>query len=251
MENLLPKGMLGTPRRAVILGVIALVLAAVLLLVYLRHYRDSVKSSNSNVPVLRAKVYIPKGTTAVALAKTNQFEVASIPKDQLVNGAITDAGVLHGQVAVEDIFPGQQLTTADFGVTPLSTALSGSQDLLGSGPTKGTWRALAVNPDAVHGLTPQVQTGDHVDIYVAFGTKIGLLAPDVLVLAAPNQSASGTTAATSANYILRVPSRNVVKFASSQDNGKLWFALRPQRGAKPTLPTILNDTNFLTGIPRG
>src|SRR5438094_8716508 len=125
MENLLPKGMLGTPRRTLVAGIGALVLATILLLLYLSHYRSSVKSANSNVTVLAAKVFIPKGTTALALAKRGLFEVTTIPKDQLKDGAVTDAAVLHGEVALTDIYPGQQPLTTDFGVTATSAGLSG------------------------------------------------------------------------------------------------------------------------------
>ena len=53
--------MLGTPRRTVVAGVAALVLATILLLVYLNHYRNSVKSASANVSVLRSKAFIPEG----------------------------------------------------------------------------------------------------------------------------------------------------------------------------------------------
>src|SRR5215216_2367361 len=155
--------MLGTPRRTMVAGVLALVLATVLLLAYLSHYRSSVKSANANVAVLRAKSFIPKGTTALALARRGLFEVASIPKPQLKDGAVTDAGVLQGQAALTDIYPGQQLTIADFAVTSTSSALSGSPDLLGSKEKTGPWRAISLPLDASHGISPQVQTGDHVD----------------------------------------------------------------------------------------
>src|SRR4051794_2348940 len=109
--------MLGTPRRTMIAGVVAVGLAIILLLAYLSHYRSSVKSESAAVPVMRAKVFIPQGTTAETLAKKGLFEVAAIPKDHLQEGAITDPAAIHGQVALSDIYPGQQLTAAEFGVT--------------------------------------------------------------------------------------------------------------------------------------
>ena len=47
---------------AILLGVAAAVLAAILLAVYVTRYRDSVKSGTVNVPVLQATHLIPKGT---------------------------------------------------------------------------------------------------------------------------------------------------------------------------------------------
>src|ERR1041385_1672512 len=115
--------MLGTPRRTVVAGVGALVLATVLLLVYLAHYRNSVKSANADVPVLTAKAFIPKGTTALAAARRGMFSVTSIPKDKVVEGAVSDAAVIHGEEALDDIYPATQLTIADFGASVTSSAL--------------------------------------------------------------------------------------------------------------------------------
>ena len=106
--------MLGTPRRTVVAGIAALVLATILLLVYLNHYRISVKSANATVPVLareglhprRARRRIDRSRRRACSRST------SIPKDQLKEGAVTDAGVLHGQVALNDIYPGSS-STAD------------------------------------------------------------------------------------------------------------------------------------------
>jgi len=249
VENLLPKGMLGTPRRTVVAGVATLLLAAALLLVYLNHYRNSVKSANSNTPVLRASAFIPAGTTALSLAKQGLFEVTAIPKEQLKEGAVTDAAVLHGQVTLSDVYPGQQLTIADFGVTATSSALSGSADLLGTKAATGTWRAMAINLDSTQGISPQAQTNDRVDAYVEMGGVVGLLMQNMLILAAPSQVAAGTTAPVSENYILRVPIKQVPRFAYAADNGKLWFALRPQEQAKPAVSTFITSSNFFKAGP--
>jgi Flp pilus assembly protein CpaB len=248
VENLLPKGMLGTPRRTVVAGVAALVLATVLLLVYLNHYRSSVKSASANITVLRAKVFIPKGTTALDLARRGLVEVTAVPKEQLKDGAITDAAVLHNQVALDDVYPGQQLTIADFGVTAISTALSGSADLLGTGKATGTWRALAVNLDATSGITPQTQTGDHVDVYVEIGSTVALMMQNVLVLQAPNQVAAGTAAPTSGNYILRIPAKKAPNWVYAAQNGSIRFTLRPQKSAKPAGSGSVTSGNVLGGL---
>jgi Flp pilus assembly protein CpaB len=245
MENLMPRGMLGSSRRTLVAGIGALILAIILLLVYLNHYRNSVNSANASVAVVSAKVFIPKGTAALSLARNGSFEVTPVPRKELKDGAVTDAAVLHDQVALDDIYPGQQITTADFGVTATSSALSGSADLLGTGKTAGTYRALAITLDSAHGLSPQVTTGDHVDVYYQQGGAIGLLMQNVPILQAPNQGAAGSTAPTSGNYVLRLPSRMVPRFAFAAGNGTIWFALRPQRGAKPASSGQANNNNVL------
>jgi Flp pilus assembly protein CpaB len=231
--------MLGSSRRAIIAGVVALVLATVLLLVYLNHYRNSVKSSNASVAVLVATKFIPKGSTALTLAKSGQFQQTSIPKAQLQTGAVTDAAVLHGQVALDDIYPGQQLKITDFGVSPTASALSGV--------LTGSWRAVSIPLDQTHGISPQTQTGDHVDVYVFINGSIGLLMPNVLVLAAPNQAAAGTASPTSGNYIFKVPSNFAPRFAYASQNGTIWLALRGQKNVPPVGRGFITGSNLFGG----
>jgi Flp pilus assembly protein CpaB len=238
VENLLRKNVLGTPGRTVVAGAAALILATILLLVYLSHYRNSVKSSNAAATVLIATNFIPKGMTADAIAKDNRFKVTPIPKEQLKDGAVIDAAVLHGQVALDDIYPGQQLTVADFGTSATVSRLSAAPELLGEGLKAGTWRALSLSFDTSRGIIPQVQNDDRVDVYQFVNGVMALYMPNVLVLAAPNQAATNTTAPISENYILRVPSSSVAKFAFLAESGKMWFALRPQTRAKPPTQQI-------------
>jgi Flp pilus assembly protein CpaB len=247
VENLLPKGMLGTPRRTVVAGIAALVVATILLLVYLSHYRSSVESQNATVQVLLATDFIEAGTSAESLARNGKFAVKAIPKDQVTDGAINDAGKIRGQVTLSDIYPDQQLTATDFGDSTTSSALSGSSALLGTKTKTGTWRAIAINLDSARGITPQAQTGDHVDAYVQIGGTLGLLMQDVLILAAPNQAAAGTSAQTSPNYILRVPTKDAARFAFAAQNGTIWFVLRPQTQAKPAGTTPVNSSNVFSG----
>jgi len=227
-----------------VVGVAALVLATILLVAYLSHYRSSVAGATSSVAVLRAKTFIPRGTTALTLARKGLFDITALPKDQVNDGAVTDAAVLHGQVTLDDIYPGQQLTTAEFGVTATSNALSGSNDLLGASKSSGTMRAMSIELDEAHGLAPQVQTGDHVDVYAQVNDTAGLLIENALVLAAPNQTAAGTTAPTSGNYIVRVPTKLASRVAFAAEKGKIWFALRPAKDARPSAKDVVTEANF-------
>ena len=240
MENLAPSRLLKTRQGTIAIGVAAAVLAAILLLVYLSHYRSSVNGSSEPQTVLVAKRLIPKGTTGASFAENNLFDVTTVPKDQLKLGAISDPAVLRGSIAAADIYPRQQLTTADFTVASVGALAS---------QLKGNWRAVALPTlDAAHGLTPDVQAGDHLDVYGQLNGKIGLLLSDVLVLAAPSQAAAGSTAAVSTNYILRVPSVKAPKFAYMGQNGTFWLVLRPAIGARGTGATFVTENNtFLNG----
>ena len=75
------------------LGIGAALLAAILLVVYLNRYRSSVDAQNAATPVLVAKNLIPRGTSGTIIAKKELFQVASLPKDDLKVGAISDPAV--------------------------------------------------------------------------------------------------------------------------------------------------------------
>src|SRR4029079_16201435 len=134
----------------------AAVLAAILLIAYLVQYRSSVKSSTAETPVLVAKNLIPKGTSGTVIAEKQLFQAATLAKDDLKVGAISDPAYLNARVAVADIFPGQQITTADLtvGLTDaIPTQLTGKQ------------RAVAIPVGGARGLVGFVSSGDRVDVY--------------------------------------------------------------------------------------
>ena len=247
MENLIPSRWLKTRQGTIAVGIGAAVLAAILLLVYLRNYRSSVKGSSEPVTVLVANRLIPKGTSGTAVATKNLFVVTSIPKGQLKLGAITDSGALRGTVVANDIYPSQQLTTADF-----RSAAAGA---LASQLTT-TWRAVALPPlDAAHGLSGAVQAGDHVDIYGQLGSAntpagrstltLATLLRDVEVLSTPTSVAPG--AAVSGNYVLKVPSDQAPRVLYMAQNGTIWFVLRPATGARGSHPAFVTNDNIFAG----
>src|SRR5947207_9557507 len=146
--------MLTTRRGSLILGGAAAALAAIVLLVYLHSYRNSVNSAGAAASVLVARNLIEKGTPGDYIGTNRGFQVAQVPRRELQAGALTDPATLNGRVAVAKIYPGQQLTSAAFAyATPgsLQTRLSGSD------------RAITVQIDASHGMIGQIGGGDHTD----------------------------------------------------------------------------------------
>jgi Flp pilus assembly protein CpaB len=241
VENLAPNRLLKTRQGTIAVGIAAAVLAAILLLVYLSHYRSSVKGSTEPVTVLVAKRLIPKGTSGTSIARQSLFVVTTIPKGQLKAGAISDPAVLNGTIAADNINPSQQLTSADFTVASVGALAS---------QLSGRWRAFALPTlDAAHGLTPDVQPGDRLDVYGQLNNTVGLMMSNVLVLASPTQAAAGSTTAASGNYILRIPSGKAPKFAYMGQNGTFWLVLRPGHGAGPALPAFVTAEN--TFLHRG
>jgi Flp pilus assembly protein CpaB len=220
------------------LGIGAAALAAILLVVYLNRYRSSVDAENAATPVLVAKNLIPKGTSGTIIAKQELFQVATLPKNDLKVGAISDPAYLNGRVAAADIFPGQQITTADLSVATteaVPTTLTGAE------------RAVAIPVDGARGLVGYTSQGDHVDIYVqltgANGNVLTLLAPDVEILRVPAAGAGGA-------YVMKAPAALAQRLAFASDNGSLWFLLRPQVGAKKTPPLTITMQTLLAQAGR-
>jgi Flp pilus assembly protein CpaB len=217
------------------LGIAAAALAAILLIAYLVQYRSSVNSSTEPTPVLVAKSLIPKGTSGTVIAEKQLFQAATLAKDDLKVGAISDPAYLNGRVAVADIFPGQQITTADVsaGLTDaIPTQLSGKQ------------RAVAIPVSGARGMVGYVASGDRVDIYYGTGstggTILGLLAPNIMVMRAP--ASEGQPA------ILRADAGLAQKLALASDSGTIWFLLRPAGNAQPAPKKSITSAELLAQI---
>jgi len=213
---------------AIALGIGAIVLAAILLVVYLDRYRARVGGENAPTPVLVAKQLIPAGTPGSVVANQSMYEATTLPRRDVEVGAIADPSYLSGRAAATDIFPGKQFTAADFAA---SDTLAVDSQL-----TKAQ-RALSISLDNVHGSLSQLQGGDSVDIYIGLGGggpsgqgMYRLFRDNVKVLAVPGvPGPSG-----GGNLILQVNTREAADFAYAADHSQLYFVLRPVVGASKT-----------------
>jgi Flp pilus assembly protein CpaB len=217
---------------AIALGIGAVVLAAILLVVYLDRYRARVGGENAPTPVLQAKQLIPRGTSGSLIASQSMYAPTTLPRKEVEVGAVSDPQYLVGRAAVADILPGQQFTAIDFAASDTSAVDS---------QITGTQRAIAISLDAVHGASSQVQAGDSVDMYIAVAGVVKLFRPNVKVLAVP--TTPGPVG--SGNLVLRVDTKDVANFAFAADNSQLWFVIRPVTGAKPTKKATANAATIL------
>ena len=227
-------------------GISALVAAAIL--VYAMHqYRTSVDAKGKPETVLVANQLIQKGTSGSAISAERLFTPTRIVAKQASVGAVADASVLQGKVAVADIYPGQQLTASEFAIGGgLATALAANQ------------RAVSIPMDASHGLIGQVTAGDHVDVYAGWysggaGRAVGflrLLIPDVPVLEVAATGSTGTGGGGSSNAVLEVTDKQAGELAYASDNSKLWFTLRPPNATAPPASEItVNSLLAETPVP--
>jgi Flp pilus assembly protein CpaB len=245
--------MLSTRQGTLGLAVITGLLAVAALLAFMRGYKRNLDEGAQPVTVLVAKGTLPKGSSGDLIAKKGLFQATGFKREQVEDGAITDPASLRGVVAVKEIVPGQQLTTADF-AKPSDPVLSKLGD---------NERAVSVPLDSAHGLIGNVHAGDRVDVYAGFEVQpdgagrphpvLRVLLQDVEVLKAPaaDQKAGGLggSASQTQNVVLRVRDNDAPQLAFSADNGKVWIVLRPQAGATTTRPTLVNLERLLLGMP--
>jgi Flp pilus assembly protein CpaB len=225
---------------------VSAILAAAVLLVFLNQYRNSLDGQRELTTVLVAKNLIEKGSSGTIIAEQSVFQTERVKKSELKAGAISDPANLRGKVASDDIYPGEQFVIGDF-----APATGGVRERI-----TGKERAISLPLDNAHGMIGDVQTGDHVDIYVvlgAGGTGIGqsrailkTLVQDALVLRAPKAAKASSAAATGAQQVVvRVSDRQAPKLAYAADTGKVWLVLRSKIGVRQSKPALVDQRTLL------
>ena len=231
---------LATRRGTVLLGIGVAVLAAIVLLVYLNSYRNSVNANNQALSVLVAKSVIQKGTPGNVIGTTGLYEVTNIPKSQVKADVFVDPKTLTGKYAVADIYPGQQLTAADFSTTATNAL---TQDLAKD------QRAVVVALDSPSMVGGQIGSGDHVDVWVAFNAQgaNGVSRP-LVHMAFQNMYVMNAGTNGGGNVTLRATTKQAGELVYASQNAKIWLVLRPTVGSStPKPPTI--TANDLLGLP--
>ena len=226
MENITSSKLFTTRQGTILLGVIAAVIAAIALLVFLNQYRSG---ATSTVQVLVAKKTIPKDTSGEVLAKSTGFyEVAQIPKDNVLSGAITDSSTLTGKVALADINPNSQLTETQFGV---GTGVV--QDL---GPTE---RAVVVSLGTPQAVGGQIVPGSHVDFWVTTsGQGAGGVSRPIAKLLFQNVLVLGVAGE---NVTLKATPRQAGQIIFASTNTQIWLTLRNTVSKSLARPPVIGS----------
>jgi len=234
VENIMSSKLLATRRGTVMLGIGAAVLAAIVLLVYLNQYRNSVDSGAQPVSVLVAKSLIQKGTPGSVVGSTSLYQVSSIPKKQLKAGAFVDPKTLGGRVAAADIYPGQQLTAADFVVgnpNALTQRLARDQ------------RAVVIPVDSPAQVGGQILPGDRVDVWVAVNAQgANGVSRAIVREVLQNMYVLATTAG---QVTIRATPRQAGQFIFASQNAKIWLVLRPAVGSTTSKPPVISMSDIV------
>jgi Flp pilus assembly protein CpaB len=221
------------------------VVAAAFLLLFLGQYRARITDS-SEVNVMVASGLIEKGSSGDVIVSKSLFQVDKVRKSDLVAGAVTNPAKLRGQVATDDVYPGEQITMSKFatGSDSMGTKISGDE------------RAVSIPMDSAHGMVGDIKVGDHVDVAAGFNEQRGIrgrpvlriILQDALVLKAPPKAATGSTSLNKTqNVVVRASDRKAAQIAFAADNGKVWILLRPKAGAEQNPPSLITLERLLVG----
>jgi len=246
--------LVSTRRGSLYIAVIAALIDGLAILIYLNRYRQNLQSGTTPVTVLIARQTIPKGTPGSVIAAKHLFTATTIRESQLRDGAFSDAASLTGRVATSQVFAGSQLTAGEFATS--SSALAAT--------ISDRQRIVSIPLDPAHGLSGDVQVGNHVDVYAGFNVipiaangvpTNGGQSRAVLKLIVPNvpvvgiDAGKGGLGTRTSNLSLKVNDVQAADIAFASDNGKVWLALRPSVGAKTSKPRIVTIETLLLGVP--
>jgi pilus assembly protein CpaB len=225
MEGITSSKLFTTRQGTVLLGVIAAVIAAIALLVYLNHYRDSVKNGGAAISVLVAQRLIQANTPGNVI-RTNPgfYKTESLAKSEVQTGAIVDPATLAGQVALTDISPGQQLTAADFGAgAGLATQLNANQ------------RAVVVSLGSPQQVGGQIGPGSHVDVWAVLSGQTNGVTQSTVKLLYQDMYVLGISGD---NVTLRGTPTQAGTLIYAATNASIYLTLRPTIGTTPKPPVI-------------
>lgn len=236
---------LSTRSGALGLAIILAIAAATLVVVYVKQYQSS-NSNSGEVTVLVANQTIPQLTPGSQVIEAKMYRATSVPRDSVVDGAVSDPNELKGLVARNDVYPGEQLTTNQFvksDTTSVAVQLRADQRAVDFPVTPG------------QGMVGQLQVGDHVDVVADFdvvpldpatglprqgGTAIAVtktIASDVLVLGVPDTSTTGSSSHDPV-LTLAIDNADVQHVVFAQQKGDIYFVLRPPGSADDVKPVI-------------
>jgi Flp pilus assembly protein CpaB len=217
-------------------GGLALV-AAILTMLYVTRAQGSTRAASvGSAPVLVATRDLTIGTSFSSALASGAIAVEHVPATALAAGSLATTRLPRGQVVVQPIYKGEQVTTKRLG----PSGLQGFRSAL-----HGSLRAIAVPGDPRQLLAGTLERGDHVDLVVndkldQRHPKTRVALRDLIVLQAPGDSAEArnpndpTLSAT-----VQLTDQQVQVLWWAVKNGDWSFVLRPSArgGVSAVAPT--------------
>jgi Flp pilus assembly protein CpaB len=223
-----------------IAGGLALAAAILTMLSVSRAQGSTTSVSVSSAPVLVATRDLAIGTPVSSALAGGAFALKKLPAESVAPGSVASATGLRGQVVIQPIFKGEQLTASRFG----PTAAQGLRANL-----HGALRAIAVPGDANQLLAGMLQAGDHVDVIANVkavnGPKTRVSLNNLIVLSPPVADSASTGATAAAT--LQLTDKQVQTLFWILKNGDWSFVLRPSSKAAVTAVKPTTQADVLAG----
>jgi pilus assembly protein CpaB len=225
-------------RRTILLiaAVVVAALGTVLVFLYAQNARTEGEQLREPVQVLVAKSQIEVGTTGAAASSAGAFELRTISRANVVDGAVSDAAPLSELVALTTIFPGQQIIAQQWGAVGQTSGLALPDGTVALSLQLGDPQRVAgfVQPGSevaifTYGTAPGAETGS---VRTLLGpVPVVAVGPSVVATVAGEETGANTEQIPTAILTLAVTEAQAQKliFASGSVPGSsytgLWFAL--------------------------
>jgi len=242
--------------RNIVIAVGLALVAMLLTLLYVTNYRKSVQHNAATVQVYAASTDIPSGTNGSDIVKQHELKPLSIPRSDVVPGAISNPQQIENLVSTANIYSGEQVTLRRFA----NHTEQGVRAQL-----SGQMRAIQIagNPNQV--LAGTLQAGDHVDLVASVhypdpgsqATAARVILRNLLVLVAPPAataaskfSSSSSSSGATSSLMLQVSEAQMQKFFYAITNDDWSLDLRPVSDSTDTAPNN-QDANSILALTKG
>lgn len=144
----------------VVLALTVAALATGAVFMYVRQVEDGARAGPEMVEVIVASQDIPAGTDLGSLIPEGVFTTQRVPRDAVIEGAVTSLGQLQGKDAASAILAGEQIAEA---------RIRGEEEFGGGvlGIPEG-FEAVTVQLETSRVVGEVLRAGDHVTIYATF-----------------------------------------------------------------------------------
>lgn len=246
--------------RNIVIAVGLALVAMLLTLLYVTNYRNSVQHNAGSVVVYAAAQDIPAGTNGADIVSQHELRTLTIPRSDVVPGAISSPQQIDNLVSTANVYSGEQITLRRFANRTEQGVRAQLHALM---------RAIQIPGDANQLLAGTLQAGDHVDVVAsvhyptpnAAATTARVVLRNLLVLVAPT-APSGTSklsSSTSTSSSGSGATDSVMLQVSEAQVHKLWYViandnwsleLRPVSDSTDSAPNN-QDANSILGLTKG
>ncbi|CAN5581994.1 hypothetical protein BH10ACT10_BH10ACT10_29460 [soil metagenome] len=233
--------------------IVAALIAALgtgMVFIYVRSADNRAEANQAPVQVLKAVVQINPGETMAAAQAAGKIQVGTVPRAQVLAGAVNSATGLENKVALSAIYPNEQIITAKFGESGETSALT-----IPDGDI-----AISVTLSDTGRVAGFVTPGSSVAIFIASPDPkdkgaTRLLLPAVKVIAIGTTTVTPTTTTDPAGaqttealpktlFTLAAAQNDAEKIMYASGKGQLTFALANDKAQLKSGPGVSTTNLF-------